>query len=410
MKSRMVVCAAFVVLSGCAATITSLPLQPGGSKDASQEPGIRYYLPKPYLLVTELPVAPIAASQNPTTTTTTKTPMVRAAPAPGGTDDSKKTQTDNTQQPQSATPTAPSSDTSFSAAMASYAVKLVYLPDYSHPMALQVKSGWFGTTTLAPTLTDGWMLASLNGSVDSGTANTISALSGLVSGGGGGGGGKSGGSKGGDSSADIAAAMESFRGLDRVKSAKVKLTKKFYLMDDTELTALTDAIVKGEQAAPTPEDIGYAADHSLGDKVDDFMKALLTSALKSKKNSVSWGANVLPPGLYDFAFAEAESCNLVATDPRLDAKAKALLGAACTAKKQMCPSSDTKKCEDTRMVGGELLGLRPVMYFCAEGPVSPRSAGTQTQAGTYKAFNLDPNVSLPKDYPFGIDPTPCAHR
>jgi hypothetical protein len=58
-------------------------------------------------------------------------------------------------QPKTSTPTASAADTSFSAAMAQYAVKLIYLPNYSQPMALRMRYGLLGTVSAAPTLQDG---------------------------------------------------------------------------------------------------------------------------------------------------------------------------------------------------------------------------------------------------------------
>jgi len=188
---RIFVFVLLAALSGCA-SIDVVPLTPNGSEDRSQEHGIRYFLPKPYLLVTELPMvgpgdqgAPAAAG---------------GAGKGGGKDDSSKGDGGGGKDSsaQASTPSAPSSDTSFSAATTQYAVKLIYLPDLGRPMALKVNSGLFGTSSVAPTLTDGWMLTSLNGSSDSGAAATLQALTGLISGGASGGkngGGKSGGDK-----------------------------------------------------------------------------------------------------------------------------------------------------------------------------------------------------------------------
>jgi hypothetical protein len=287
--------------------------------------------------------------------------------------------------------------------MASYSVKLVYLPDYSHPMSLQMKSGWFGTTTMAPTLTDGWMLASLNGSADAGTANTISALAALVTGGGSSSGGKAGGAKGGSGNGTANAdeiATRSFG--ERGPAAKGK--KKFYELSDEEMSTLTDKIIQGESPAPTPQEIGYAADHQLGDRVDALMKSLIASALKSKKSMVSWGTNVLPPGLYEFSFSSVQSCSVL--DERIGAAGQKLAqDPRCSAAESLCSTGDAK-CRTNRVVGGELDGLKPVMYFCAEGPVAPQ----RLASATYVPFGLLPNVIASSPATSKIDPSPCVHQ
>ena len=139
-----------------------------GRPDSTTD-GIRYYLPKPYVLVTELPVAPPA-------------PQISGGPQQGGGGGGMNNSKDQSkdQTPQATTPTAPATDTSFSANMASYSVKLIYLPDYSHPMALQEESGLFGNVALAPNLQDGWMLTSLSSSNDSGGAAALAAVASLI--------------------------------------------------------------------------------------------------------------------------------------------------------------------------------------------------------------------------------------
>jgi hypothetical protein len=59
-------------------------------------------------------------------------------------------------------------------------VRLIYLPDYTHPMAINENPGLFGLASMKPTLQDGWMLTSLEGSGDSKTAETIGAVAQLI--------------------------------------------------------------------------------------------------------------------------------------------------------------------------------------------------------------------------------------
>jgi hypothetical protein len=65
--------------------------------------------------------------------------------------------------------------------MSQYSMKLVYLPDFDQPMAIQVQAGLFGTASLTPSLQDGWMLSSLSGNVDSGGANAMQTLQSVLS-------------------------------------------------------------------------------------------------------------------------------------------------------------------------------------------------------------------------------------
>jgi hypothetical protein len=70
-------------------------------------------------------------------------------------------------------------------------MKLVYLPDKSRPMAMNESTGLFGSSSMKPTLQDGWMLTSLDTSADSKMAETLTALgsiAGAVASGGAGGG------------------------------------------------------------------------------------------------------------------------------------------------------------------------------------------------------------------------------
>jgi len=60
-----------------------------------------------------------------------------------------------------------------------YGVKLIYLPDYSHPMVLQQHAG-LGSTTMKPTLQNGWMLTSLDSSADSKTAENLSSIAAII--------------------------------------------------------------------------------------------------------------------------------------------------------------------------------------------------------------------------------------
>ena len=110
--------------------------------------GIRYYMPKPYLLITELPR--VEATQ--TVTATTKTggdAKLQAKPPPadggdgggGGADGkgspSKTTNSSTTQ----AAAVGQGTDLSYSAVSGNYQLKLIYLPDMSRQMAITMNAG-----------------------------------------------------------------------------------------------------------------------------------------------------------------------------------------------------------------------------------------------------------------------------
>jgi len=144
----------FVFMLGGCANITATALQPDGrSEIPGAASGFRYYPPKPYLLVMELP-APAPTPPN----TPGKTGL--AAPkAPSSTDNSQ------TQAPASQSP-APVTDLSFLASSATQIAKVIYLPDYQHPMAVTMSTGLLGIASLQLTLQDGWLLTNVSANGD----------------------------------------------------------------------------------------------------------------------------------------------------------------------------------------------------------------------------------------------------
>jgi hypothetical protein len=58
-------------------------------------------------------------------------------------------------------------------------VQIVWLPDYSQEFEIQAHPG-LGSVTMNPTLKDGWSLTGLNATVDTKTAELITAATGLV--------------------------------------------------------------------------------------------------------------------------------------------------------------------------------------------------------------------------------------
>jgi len=223
------------LLSGCA-SISVVPLQSDGTPAAGKANGLRYYLPRPYLLVTDLPADTAAdGSNNGTTGTqgtattgggTTETPITgaheQAAPGAGGQHGGAKTtnaqnstgpalNTGNaggtdagTDKAKSGgdTAAAAATDTSYQATTPHYVLKLIYLPDLEHPMAIRQSSGLFGTSSLKPTLQDGWMLTALDATADTKAAEVLASVASVIGAvKGGGGGSDSGGSKGGGKTA-----------------------------------------------------------------------------------------------------------------------------------------------------------------------------------------------------------------
>jgi len=166
-----------LLITGCAG-VTVTPLTADGTKDGTEE-GVRYYMPMPYLLVTELPPS--------LQKTTTDTPdnqdleekkQDQAATPSANKDNGNETTSDPAKTTSSP---APMSDTSFSAQTPQYMIKLIYLPDLKHPMAISEHTGLFGSAEMKPALQDGWMLSSLDAPADNKTAETITAMASLVS-------------------------------------------------------------------------------------------------------------------------------------------------------------------------------------------------------------------------------------
>jgi hypothetical protein len=145
----LVLSAVFVALivSGCAHIVVA-PLNPDGTRTTTQGLGLRYYLPKPFLLVMLLPAEPASArtsfcqkgcpdaGKSASKLQVSKSEVTGAVPSsarkPGEEEPTIVTR---------ATPPSPS-DTSFFASTNRYVVKLIYLPDLRHPMAVGESPGF----------------------------------------------------------------------------------------------------------------------------------------------------------------------------------------------------------------------------------------------------------------------------
>jgi hypothetical protein len=157
---------------GCAG-ISVTPLTHDGQK-ADEEKGVRYYMPRPYLLVMDLKQPPVAKSEKPPADASAyefKDKNTKTSDT-GSKDSGDKSESDSA----SAAP----SDLSFSAQTPIYVAKLIYLPDLSHPMALRVSTGLIGTSSMKPTLQDGWMLTSLDSSADSKASEMMTAVGSVI--------------------------------------------------------------------------------------------------------------------------------------------------------------------------------------------------------------------------------------
>jgi len=108
--------------------------------------GILFYRPRPYLMVTE---APPPKEQE-------------------GSGGSSLSHLDMNSQDKAGPP-----------ATQQLSVQIVWLPDYSQEFEIQAHPG-LGSVTMNPTLKDGWNLASLSATVDSKTAELITAAAGLA--------------------------------------------------------------------------------------------------------------------------------------------------------------------------------------------------------------------------------------
>jgi hypothetical protein len=172
------------VLASCA-RISDIPLESDGvTPIPGAAPGIRHYLARPYLLVVELP-ASAANTGNPSGTAPRDVPPPPgfhapppgAGPGPGtGSTQNPGSQTQK-QAPanndSSNTPQSPPDNTSFVANTGTYWVKVIYIPDYSHPMALTMDTGLFGLASANISLQNGVILTSASLNVDNTKAGDV---------------------------------------------------------------------------------------------------------------------------------------------------------------------------------------------------------------------------------------------
>ncbi|MEO5578543.1 MAG: hypothetical protein ABIR25_05770 [Sphingomicrobium sp.] len=185
------------IVSACS-TVSFTQLTPSLQQKAGAPNGAVYYLPKPYLLVAQLPqkaTATVSRAPDP------KPPANAGSSRIGRVSDFNDDfgGADDPSKDDSALPTAgASSDFSFGGTSEGYLLKVVYLPDLSKPMSMSVRAG-LGTASLKPTLVNGWALTGFDASADSKTADILASVAQVI------GAYKTPGAKGGGGGADASA-------------------------------------------------------------------------------------------------------------------------------------------------------------------------------------------------------------
>ena len=177
---------ALMLLSGCA-QVRIIPLDTDGKAKMDLQEGVRYFLPKPYLLVAEVPVDDVTQTQIEEMTLPSdkqggkKTTTIKKGGGKASTTGNGGADGDGAAPAGSGDSPASSGNTSFAMFTKQYGIKLIYLPDYSRPMAMSESTGLIGTSQMKPVLQDGWMLTSLDASADAKVAETLTALASLIS-------------------------------------------------------------------------------------------------------------------------------------------------------------------------------------------------------------------------------------
>jgi hypothetical protein len=187
LRSRQVLILLTVIaMTTSCASVRIYPLDVNGRLRTGEQEGARYYLPKPYLIVAEVPVDPHVSTSDEGggrhTLSMSSGGSDKPKKAKPGDDDGDSGASDTAADDSSGAPGG-TTDTSFGMMTKQYGIKLIYLPDLSRPMAITESTGWFGTATMKPTLQDGWMLTSLDAETDAKTAETLQAVGSLLGGG-----------------------------------------------------------------------------------------------------------------------------------------------------------------------------------------------------------------------------------
>lgn len=159
--------AVLFILGGCTGGhFRVYPVPSGDQTDPNVDnvEGFRYFLPKPYLLVTNMTVLPMPG------TAPSTNPVSKGLPARGKTPDQQSLkdliESMGTEQPgkESSVITA----------------QLLWLPDLNREYAISVEGGHAGTFKGTLQLANGWMLLGVNEEFDTKTAETLNAFSGFL--------------------------------------------------------------------------------------------------------------------------------------------------------------------------------------------------------------------------------------
>ena len=171
--ASLFLCPSAFAINGCA-SVSVIPLTADG-QPKNEAPGMRYYMPKPYLLVTRTPAEAVVVGGAGGSDGAGRPADISPEPAPGAIPGAapgaapgagaSPTKTASQAAPSQAS-ASPTSDLSYQLGNNSYLLKLIYLPDMSKTMAINLVPGIFGTSSLQPTLQDGWMLTSMQASAD----------------------------------------------------------------------------------------------------------------------------------------------------------------------------------------------------------------------------------------------------
>ena len=153
--TMLIATAATVVITGCATTLTSVPLSKTACKDAGKD-CIPYYLPRPYLLLTKNFAVGGSVKK---TETSKQTELAKT--------------TENSSETVTASVTVPATNADV------IAWQIVYLPDLDQKYGLRFKRGW-GKYETKVSLVDGWQLAGINFEGDAQAADTIKAIGSAV--------------------------------------------------------------------------------------------------------------------------------------------------------------------------------------------------------------------------------------
>lgn len=140
-----------LVLSGCATTMTCVPMSPKALEEGNRD-AIPYYLPKPYLLVTK---------------------NVNAI------GDKKMKETSKVTEREKTTETTKESSEPVSVSGSIYSYQIVYLPDLRYKYGLKFSKG-SGTYESSFKLEDGWRFTGLTSKGDAKIPETILATGNLV--------------------------------------------------------------------------------------------------------------------------------------------------------------------------------------------------------------------------------------